>query len=234
LIDSETVTAPAREWDPPPDPAPRAAVRTAVALLFLVIPGAFGALGVVSSSPALWALAAVALVLEGAWVAAQGARTRGRVRQASEERDARALNIANGLSSDLGMVAPRVVVAQRTGANAAVLPRGTVLLTEDLVNSYSRTELEAVIAHCLVRLREGGLRWALAVAALGGLGRSAAPFVGQSIDARTAALTRYPPALAAAIEKATPATGSSAGLWFSGDDASHLPPAERVAALLDL
>jgi hypothetical protein len=142
------------------------------------------------------------------------------------------LNLASGLASDLGMKTPRVLVSPEQGANAFVVP-GVIVVTEDLLSQYTRTELEAVIAHCLVRLRDGGLGWAVTAAGTGGHSR-VAPRVDERVDARTAALTRYPPALASAIRKASPRRGRTAALWFVAHDSSHAPAEQRAAALLDL
>ena len=151
---------------------------------------------------------------------------------AGSESHARFTHLAQGLARDLALPPPRLLVSKKAGANAFVVP-GALAVTEDLLAAYTRTELEAVVAHCLVRVRDGGLGWAVAASAVHGFGRVAPP-VDRHVDARVAAVTRYPPALASAIKKATPARGHDAPLWFVADSPSHAPAAERAAELLDL
>jgi Zn-dependent protease with chaperone function len=194
-------------------------------------------LATVTDAAPLWLAAPAALVCALAWLGVQRHMVPAGARPANEVEHGRALNIARGLARDLDVAEPRLLVTSKPGRNAAPLRaagRPQIVLTEDLLGTYTRTELEAVIAHCLVRLKEGGLSWHVCSGAAGDILRRAAPYVGRSVDARAASLTRYPPALAAAIEKATPATGAAAGAWFVGISPSHLPPAERAAALRDL
>lgn len=228
-----TTTAPS-EWLPPPDPSPRVADRALVVALLAAVPVVLVVVGIASGS--WWALAAAAIgaALLATWVGLQPRlATRPSAPRESTE-TARAENILRGLGGDLGMGPARLVVARRPGANAAVLSRGTIAVTEDLLTSYTRTEVEAVLAHCLVRMRAGGLAWAAASAAVGGIGARAVPFNGATLDARAAAVTRYPPALAAAVTKASPMRGRAAGMWFVGASASQPSAESRAAALLDL
>lgn len=120
------------------------------------------------------------------------------------------------------------------GPNALVcLTRGPVIaVSSSLLESYSRTELEAVLAHCLVRVGDlGPLSQAVA---LGPLRVKFAPVVGIWEDAAAASLTRYPPALAAAIAKAEPRRDRYAALWFVAEGPSHSPQRVRVEMVLDL
>jgi hypothetical protein len=130
-------------------------------------------------------------------------------------------NIADGLAERLGLGRVDLFVIDRGGPNALCckLERPTIAATKDLLESYTRTEVEAVVAHCLVRHRAAGHK--------GGP-------VGFSDDVRAAALTRYPPALASAIEKADPYRGRYAAFYLVADDPGHRPVAERVTAILDL
>jgi hypothetical protein len=106
-------------------------------------------------------------------------------------------------------------------------------VTRSLLDSYTRTELEAVVAHCLLRLARSSLRREGLAAALGPLARSLCPVVGTPEDVRAVALTRYPPALAAAIRKATPAR--QGGLfYFVARPPWHEDPEARAAVLDDL
>ena len=225
------------EWAPPAGPGPRASARVAIAAVVLTLPVVLALGALVAGRAVLWVCVAAVLLAECAWIMSQGRRFRAGARRATQDDDARVLNIAQGLASDEKMTPPAVFVSTRAGANAAVIPSaggGVIVVTQELLSGYGRTELEAVVAHCLVRLRAGGLGWGLASAAIGGIGAAAVPFVGTSTDALAAAMTRYPPALAAAIEKATPARGATAALWFTATGASHLPSDARAAALRDL
>jgi hypothetical protein len=70
--------------------------------------------------------------------------------------------------------------------------------------------------------------------ALGPFGRASIESVGSGDDVAAAAVTRYPPALASAIEKADPRGGKCGPLWFVPDKPLGRTPAERVDALGDL
>jgi hypothetical protein len=238
LSEARLGTAPpsVTEWEPQARPPGRTRSRVLVAGLLAVVPAAAAVLGFVAGSVAGWVLAGAAVALEAGWVLAQGRLVRAGARASTEEHDTRVTHMAKGLAADLGLEAPRVYVSDRAGCNVAVIPMGGgggIVVTEELLDTFERTELEAVIAHCLLRLRAGGLRWALAGAALG-LGGVGAPFVGELDDARSAEVTRYPPALASAIEKASPVHGRAAALWLVGAGVSHLSASERIEALLDL
>jgi hypothetical protein len=228
---ASNATAPrVNEWEPPADRTPSVGARVLLIAILVLIAAALVVL-----SRYGWIAGSIGFALSVVWLVQQGPGVR-RSRPA-DDRDARALSLVRGLSADAGMPAPALRVAPATDTNAAVASgwRGrTIFLTQGALDSYSRTELEAVIAHCMLRLKEAGLEWHLLVGALGGIGSRAAPYVGQGIDARSVALTRYPPALASAIEKAVPKRGRRAGFWLVAMGPTHLAPAERVAALLDL
>lgn len=235
--EAPAAAAAVREWDPPPDRPPQTVARVVLivtqALAMLVV------IYLLSLVVRSWVLPVIALALTVLVIvleAVPGRVVRKGARPASADEHARSLNLVAGLSKQLGRAEPRLLVSPRHEVNAAVVPRGRValVLTEPLLESYSRTELEAVIAHCLVRLADSATRWHVYTAARGGMGSRAAPFVGQWVDAQAAALTRYPPALASAIEKATPMTGATAGLWFVAAGPTHLPAEERAVALRDL
>jgi Zn-dependent protease with chaperone function len=224
------------EWEPEGGPAPDYrkrgillwfAASTAPWLVLAVLAPRFGV-------PV--ALAAVALQV--VWLLAQPRLLLSNASPARAGEHSRLINLATGLAHDLAMSVPRLYVTSKEEPNAFVLP-GTIVVTSGLLSSYTRTELEAVVAHCLVRLREGGIWWA--VAAVATFTTRSAPRVDRYVDARTAAVTRYPPGLAAALRKATivdgravPVTGRDAPLWFVADASSHAPTDERVAELLDL
>lgn len=133
---------------------------------------------------------------------------------------ARAANLAQGLATDLGMAVTPQVWTYPGAPNALGVRAGrpVIALSTELLATYSRTEIEAVIAHLLVRMVR--------------VDRS--EIIGYSDDVRTVALTRFPPALASALEKATPHDGKFAHHYFAGVGASHRPVAERLVALMDL
>ena len=150
--------------------------------------------------------------------------------------DPRFTNIVEGLAAERGFPSPHLFVVADGGPNAFILRRRgpAIVVRKSLLESYTRTEQEAVAAHCLVRLNSGHLKFSLLAAALGRTGSRAAPKVGFEDDVHAAALTRYPPALASAIKKAKPVEDASAVLWFVGHDPSHRHPAQRIEALQDL
>ena len=133
----------------------------------------------------------------------------------------RLLNIVAGLSERLGLGAVDTYVIDGAGANAFAgrAERPVVGVTKALLDGYARTELEAVVAHCLVRHKEAGKRGVI---------------VGYSDDVRAVALTRYPPALISAIEKAEPYRGRFAPLYMVAEGPTHRPTQERAQALNDL
>jgi hypothetical protein len=205
------------------------------AALGVLVPGALAWwLGGPAAGASAALLCAVAL---GAWVAVQprrAIRARSPVALGSEEAP-RLLNVAAGLSADLGIPPPKVWIVEGDGANAVVgrLGHSSVGVTRALLDLYTRTELEAVVAHCLLRLRRPALRREALVAALGPLGRLLCPVVDAQLDAAVAAVTRYPPALAGAIRKATPARGGAPFL-FVAPRPWHDDPEHRAVQVADL
>jgi hypothetical protein len=142
-------------------------------------------------------------------------------RRLRDDEHPRFRNIGEGVADRLGVGVVDLWVMDEGGPNALCckLEHPTIAARRSLLESYARTELEAVVAHCLVRYRDAGQRGAL---------------VGYADDVRAAALTRYPPALAAAIEKAEPYVGRFASFYLVADGPSHRPTEERVSALRDL
>jgi hypothetical protein len=140
-------------------------------------------------------------------------------------------SLVSGLARDLRIETPDLWVIPAAGPNALVCYAGTrpaVAVTGGMVESFTRTELEAVAAHCLAKEVALGPWWAswLSLASLRG------PPSG-GVDLTAVALTRYPPALASALRKGEPRGGWARHLWFVGSRVT--PSAERRAsALLDL
>lgn len=137
----------------------------------------------------------------------------------------RLFNLVDGLSVDLRVAAPEVWVAEGP-PNAVALDPGTplVCLRRELVEGFTRTELEATVAFLLVGLATGAARRAT-------FPRWAFPGRGEpdlgTLDVYAASVTRYPPALAAALSRSSPV--AAPGLWFAAGDIER-----RAAALLDL
>jgi hypothetical protein len=172
-----------------------------------------------------------------AWIAAQ---PRQALRAAAAEpleagAAPRLRNLAAGLAADLGVSVPSLWLVSGPGANALVSRAGGPALgvTRQLLETYTRTELEAVVAHCLVRLGASSLRREALAAALGPLGRPLCPVLGAPSDAAAAAVTRYPPALATAILKASPAR-RNAPFYFVAAPPWHEDPEARAALVADL
>ena len=146
-------------------------------------------------------------------------------------------NLVRGLSNDHRLVTPRVIVLEKAPPNAFVwrpiLGAAVLAISRSYLEALSRTELEGVIAHCLVRIDSSDARAATMAGLMGPIGARVAPKVGVFDDVGAASLTRYPPGLASAIGKAVPARGS-APLWFVSDAPSHRAAATRVEELAEL
>jgi Zn-dependent protease with chaperone function len=146
-------------------------------------------------------------------------------------------NLVRGLSDDHRLATPRAIVLENAPPNAFVWRPlfGTAVLaiSRSYLEALSRSELEGVVAHCLVRIDSSDARAATMAGLMGPIGTRAAPKVGVFDDIGAASLTRYPPGLASAIRKAVPARGS-APLWFVSDAPSHRAAATRVEELADL
>jgi heat shock protein HtpX len=201
------------------------------------------------------ALAAVAVVLT-VWVRTAGdRRVLARIggRNADARIDARLCNLVEGLSIGAGVRQPKLRVIDSRGLNAVAAgssPARAVLgVTTGLLVELDRIELEAVLAEELVQIRRNETRPGTVLAATFGLGRRRAYPPDRDIEADQAAvsLTRYPPALAAALEKieAKGAEVSGQGsymalLWLAdpgGGEATargRLPLRDRVEALREL
>ena len=187
-----------------------------------------------------WGIAAAAgyLLAAGAWACIQGrlalrSESAGRLDPA----DAPGLfSLTAAIAQDLGIKRASLWLMPGGKPNALVCWSGcpAVAVTQSLVDSYSRVELEAVAVHCLQRLGVRELARTTVAVALRKLAGPVTPDLGPPEDARAAAFTRYPPALASAISKASPRTGPFAAFWFVGAGGSHVPMEVRTKALLDL
>ena len=218
--------------EPAPDPAPVGRVAIVVVIVTVIA----GVLVLVEPLLAVaWvALAAVALVL-----VARGASGEGReLLDAPTEPvvpGSRLERLVAGLAADLGIPAPRVLTFD--GAPNALVTHdqhGPVMyVSSSLLEGYGLTELEALVAHCLVRVRSGvpGPAWARWVPGWTKRVPACSP---ASFDVAAASVTRYPPGLASALRKATPRDGRDQGLWFAPRAADACSPSARADALEDL
>lgn len=229
-----------RDWEGPPGGYP---ARDRLALLALIwIPATLVAL-VVAVFTGLWWVGAVLLALWAVKTVAE-ARWTDRVilrrlgARALEAHDAPRLeNLVAGIAGDLGVLPPRLYVLETGGPNAVVASggrSGILAVRQTLLESFTRTELEAVVAHCLLRLCSKDFVYSNLAARWSDLGAGLAPRVGTADDVRAAALTRYPPALAAAIVKCDPTVARYAPLWFVADAPSHDRSEDRAALVADL
>jgi hypothetical protein len=224
------------DWDAPPpsNPWPGATAAGAVWL-------SLGALG--------WFLAdaagvpapigtGVVIVLLALDLLTQGRRAlRGaRARPVAEDSSPRVENVFRGIEERLDGTGARLYVFASPDPEAFVCHAGapTVAVSQELVDTFSRTEMEAVLAHCLLRLRSGGARRAELACHLRWLAAAAGTVVGPHEDVAAVALTRYPPALVSALERSAEAGGGRAPLYMVARHPCHAPREDRIAVLADL
>ncbi|MDQ3951862.1 MAG: hypothetical protein M3279_02685 [Actinomycetota bacterium] len=237
-----SATAPSRvrlpDWDYDDPRGGRGRTRSMVAVV-----AAAGIAGAIASWLVLGpiGIAAFAALFAGAivWTASNSGRgmlRRERAVRVKPGGSPRLENIVTGLAERTGLPAPELWSIEDPSPNALVCftRRPAIAMTSGLVEGYTRTELEAVVAHCFVRLAATSTPLARTMLALSYVSPAFGVRVGDVDDVRAAAITRYPPALASAVTKAAPRRGRGAAFWFVADDAMHVPPAERSKALLDL
>lgn len=158
-------------------------------------------------------------------------------RPLADDEAPRLRNIVTGLAADLGVSAPEVYVIAGGGPNAFIRRggrAGVFAITASLLDSYTRTEQEAVVAHCLLRMQRPDFLYSNLAARWSDLGAGLAPRVGSADDVRAAAVTRYPPALASALDKADPNIKRYTPLWFAAVSPSHEDTVARATAVADL
>jgi hypothetical protein len=240
MIGAETSPPPARseiesdrdDWGHPPHGVRRRGAAPAAVLLALLVVGT--AVSGVWNSVAGAAVASAGAAAAAGWVAVQGHRVlrASGARRLDPAEWPRLANLVAGLAADVGTPPPSLWIVGG-GANALVCrARGPCLaVSRALLESCTRTELEAVAAHCLVRLARSKLRWESVSAAFGPLGPRR--LVTPADDARAAALTRYPPALASALVRAE-LPPRLAAFWFAAAPPTHAPRPERLEALAQL
>lgn len=160
---------------------------------------------------------------------------------APSERQPRAHNLLDGLCPGAGVPKPELWVLDTPVPNSMVVgtdpARARLVLTTGLLDVLTLVELEAVLAHELMHLRSGDAvpatvaissGWALA-------GRLPGRHREEAADLAALSLTRYPPGLAAALEKVPdriPLAGLAARLtghiWLASPGA---PAGPRAAVL---
>jgi heat shock protein HtpX len=210
-----------RTWVVATAAAPSLVLGLVLTVVLVVLFGFFALLPGVAITAALvmWMVSRLALDPAPQLLAALEAR------DASPERDARLVNIVEGLSLSGGISGPALHVVEDDAANMVVLGIDDhdthVIVTAGLLARLERVELEAVLARAVSQIRRGDLA-AVTTAievftgARGGPALLARPVVGlvrarleQSrdddddilLDRDAVALTRYPPGLVAALGK---------------------------------
>lgn len=146
----------------------------------------------------------------------------------------RVRNLTEGLAGDLSLKTPALWVIPEGGPNALVTwASGPVIAVSASVEEvFTRTECEALVAHCLARLASGEAHATTLRCGLGPLG----PSGNEAADADVLAVarTRYPPALVSALERSSPRGGTFASLWFVPEAGGGASRDARARALADL
>ena len=170
-------------------------------------------------------------------------------------------NLVEGLCVSAGLHKPDLFLIDDEAPNSFATGRNpahaAIVVTTGLLRKLDRLELEGVLAHELSHIRSNDIRVTSLGTALVGLPlmpagslatRLLASLVGRGrerdADLGGVRLTRYPPGLAAALEKvrrdgsaALPASRATAHLWISSPldtDAGAARLEERIAALRDM
>lgn len=222
------------DWDAPRGGAQSPLRPLAVIVAPILVIAAI--IGLTNGPAAGLVVATIGAIGVWAWFASAGKRFLDSWDARPAVGEERISNLVLGLSADLGMSpAPKVWLVADEDPNAfSVWYRGGNLgLTSGLVASFTRTETEAVVAHCLVRLRDekGAPTLGATLASFGLMG--ARPDRGYE-DVKAAAVTQYPPALATAIERCTPRAGKGSSLWLVSEEDGAGSQDARAAALRDL
>lgn len=151
-------------------------------------------------------------------------------------------NLVEGRCLSSGVAPPELFVIDTAERNALAVggrvDDRALVFTSGLLDSLDRIELEAVVAWLVARLRSGEAETSLRLISLcaryrlpGALRRALVEWavpadLVESLDTAACQLTRYPPGLAAALERvAEPESGSAAGVEVTaatGVDGAHL------------
>jgi heat shock protein HtpX len=148
-----------------------ASVGIVVGLLLLLVVAPVVALAVA-------VLAAVAVGAACWWGSEPFARRLIKARPADPTKDARLINLVEGLCLNAGLPQPALYVAQDDGMNALTIgrdpKRASLVVTQGLLDRLSRIELEALLAHELSHIKSyDTLPATVAVALFGVLGAPA-------------------------------------------------------------
>lgn len=162
-------------------------------------------------------------------------------RPADPEREARLINLVEGLTVGAGVRPPEVLVLDDPALNLAVFGRRThhqvLVVTAGLLAELTRIELEGILATAVVAIRRGTTGPATVSASLRGIGAARIMPSNRDTDDDLAAvaLTRYPPGLASAVDKMDAKgtalrqpPGATALLWLADPGG---PPQIRRTAL---
>lgn len=186
-------------------------------------------------------------------------------RPADEASEARLYNLTEGLCVAHGLTPPDLYVIDDPALNACTVmtaggegQQASLAVTSGLLDSLTRIELEGVVAQQLGHVRDGDTAlstFAAAVGSLPGIGSLLASRVATTLDPDLEAwgdlaavrMTRYPPGLAAALDKLRTGTttvgvarAQTAHLWLAdpvdGDEPvlPHPPLPDRLAVLREL
>jgi heat shock protein HtpX len=182
-------------------------------------------------------------------------------RPVTTDEEPRYHNLVEGLCVSAGLPKPDLYVVDDEAANSFATGRSpahaAIVVTTGLLEKLSRMELEGVIAHELAHIRSNDIRVtslgtalvALPLMPAGGLAaKTLAALVGRGrerdADIAGVRLTRYPPGLAAALEKVRTDGGASrsvprgtAHLWIASPldaDGGAAPLDARIRALKDM
>jgi heat shock protein HtpX len=183
-----------------------------------------------------------------------------------EQAAARLHNLTEGLCVAHGVTKPTIRIVGLGSRNAATVVLGeqdrdvVLLVTADLVEALSRIELEGLLAQQLSHVRDGDVALSTFVAAVASvpivgpvLGRRAGacldPHLETVADLAGAAMTRYPPGLAAALGRLADrpnevpgVAATAAHLWVADPRPAgstepyvpHPPLADRIEVLSEL
>jgi hypothetical protein len=227
---------PLPDWEAPPPSSVAPGVAAAgaawisLAAIAWLLTESVGGPGLAAAGLVLLVLAADLLTGGRRVMRNAGART------VEEGSSPRVENVFEGLMERVGPSDARLAEFPSAEPEAFVCHAGrpTVALSRGLIDAFSRTELEAVAAHCLLRLSSRGARRAELACHLRWLSPVVGTVVGLHEDVSAVAVTRYPPALASGLRRSRQARGRWAPLYMVAIHPCHTGRDHRIAALVDL
>jgi heat shock protein HtpX len=238
--------------------AASAVIALPVALIALVVGLIVGAAAMVFGVGVVVGIAAALAVVVPAWREAE-ARVLGLlgVQPAHPEVNARLFNLVDGLCTGAGIPRPGLFILSAAAPNAVTVGRdgrrACLVVTQGMLDKLTRVELEGALAHELCHVRVGDMSAPTVALSLAGarasgmsahvaarLVRATAPSGREpAADLAAVVLTRYPPGLAAALERVLAEAGTmevpmpTIPLWL-GSPGDEEILAERIEALRDL